>query len=671
MTNRERHCDTKDLLRRIVAGVLLAGVLSMLCFSGAFAQATQPAPNGNGANPQDELNLVEAARMMRESGRVQFNFKDLELVKFLRFMSELLEENLIVDPGVQGKVTLLAQRPLSIKEARQVMLSVLEMNGLSFVTQGGYNRVAPFNKVGSYAVEPMIRKGRQGPGFGEQSVTQVVPLDYVSAGFVLKAIQPNVSTVTVTPLDSGTGVVLSGRATDVQKAMGIIHALDVADSSRITTVFKLEHMPPSSVVNYLNAASQQPNSALSGTVAVADDARQTLLVMAERKGIPEIEALVRRLDVPGVSSEFHVYQLKNAGAKDVAEKLSQLLAMAAGMQADQQGKLPTVAVADEPNNTVIFAASSQRYESIVKILDQLDRRPKQVLIRGLVAEVNMTKLDNAGVDWSTWGGSVTGDAIIGGQLSMGETAIPDTFLEWFQNLTKVESIYTDSSGNDHVITSYEGKGLVFAYVNLLKKFDAINVLSMPRVLCTDSVPASLQVGQVIPQLKSKTSDTSNPSAVQNSYEYKDTGLILKVTPRVRSNNLVVLEIEQIVEDVLTSMASERPVTTKREIKTSITVEDGQTVILGGLMKEAEKSLRQRVPGLSYIPLIGNLFQRTVKQKEKVDLMVFLTPYIVEEPGELSTITREVAESGDLQLSPHEDAVQKRFEQLYREAVKKQ
>jgi len=159
--------------------------------------------------------------------------------------------------------------------------------------------------------------------------------------------------------------------------------------------------------------------------------------------------------------------------------------------------------------------------------------------------------------------------------------------------------------------------------------------------------------------------------VQNSYEYKDTGLILKVTPRVRSNNLVVLEIEQVVEDVLTSMASERPVTTKREIKTSITVEDGQTVILGGLMKEAEKSLRQRVPGLSYIPLVGNLFQRTVKQKEKVDLMVFLTPYIVEEPGELSAITQEVAESGDLQFSPHEDAVQKRFEQLYREAVKKQ
>ncbi|WP_029165314.1 type II secretion system secretin GspD [Aminiphilus circumscriptus] len=670
MTNRERHCDTKDLLRRIVAGVLLAGVLSMLCFSGAFAQATQPAPNGNGANPQDELNLVEAARMMRESGRVQFNFKDLELVKFLRFMSELLEENIVVDPNLKGNVTLLSQRPVSLKEARQVMISVLEMYGLSLVPQPGYTRVASSQKAGATA-DPVVRKGRVGPGLGEQSVTQVVPLDYVSAGFVLKAIQPNIPTVTVTPLDSGTGIVLVGRATDVQKAIGIIHALDVADSSRITRVISLGHIPPSTLVNYLNTLSQQANSALFGVVAVADDARKTLVVVHDPKGAKELDDLVARLDVPSVEGEFHVYQLRNAGAKDVAEKLSQLLAMAAGMQADQQGKLPTVAVADEPNNTVIFAASSQRYESIVKILDQLDRRPKQVLIRGLVAEVNMTKLDNAGVDWATWGGSVTGDAILGGQLSMGETAIPDTFLEWFQNLTKVESIYTDSSGNDHVITSYEGKGLVFAYVNLLKKFDAINVLSMPRVLCTDSVPASLQVGQVIPQLKSKTSDTSNPSAVQNSYEYKDTGLILKVTPRVRSNNLVVLEIEQIVEDVLTSMASERPVTTKREIKTSITVEDGQTVILGGLMKEAEKSLRQRVPGLSYIPLVGNLFQRTVKQKEKVDLMVFLTPYIVEEPGELSTITREVAESGDLQLSPHEDAVQKRFEQLYREAVKKQ
>nr|HPQ38372.1 type II secretion system protein GspD [Synergistaceae bacterium] len=223
----------------------------------------------------------------------------------------------------------------------------------------------------------------------------------------------------------------------------------------------------------------------------------------------------------------------------------------------------------------------------------------------------------------------------------------------------------------NITTTYETQGLMYAYVRLLNKYNAINVLSMPRLLCTDNKESTLMVGENIPQLKASTADNTNPGSVANSYEYKDTGLILKVTPHVRGGKLVALDIEQRVEDVLTAMTSSTPVTSKREIKTSVLVRDGQTVILGGIMKETEKSLKNRVPGLSYIPLIGNLFTSSTKQREKVDLMIFLTPYILETPQDVSDYTQHTVQTDDKPLSPEEEVVQRRLEELYREAVRQQ
>ncbi len=179
------------------------------------------------------------------------------------------------------------------------------------------------------------------------------------------------------------------------------------------------------------------------------------------------------------------------------------------------------------------------------------------------------------------------------------------------------------------------------------------------------------MGQVIPQLSSKTSDITNPNSVQNSYEYKDTGLILKVTPHIRSGNLVSLEIDQTTEDVLTAMTTDTPVTAKRKIQTTVQVEDSKTVILGGLIKEAEKSLKRRVPGLSYIPLLGNLFTRSVKQTEKVELMVFLTPYILEKPSDADKFTKDIVISGDHGLGEAERSLQERFEREYQKVVERE
>lgn len=620
------------------------------------------------ADPTDERNLVQAARAMRSTGKVQLNFKDLELAKFIRFMSELLGENLVVDPGLKGNVSVVSPRAISFKEARQVMLSILEMNSLTLQNMGGYSKVLPASAGPSQDFS--VRKSPRGPGPGEQVVTQVVPLDYVKAGYVVEPVKAAVQGIGIQPLQSQMGVLLTGKATLVQRAVSLIQALDASDSIRAAKVFSLQYASPKLLEGQFNALSKDPGAKVTGILAVADEPSKKLILVGTRQALREAQRIIQALDVPVQSTNFRVYKLQNSDAKKVAEQLSQILAVAAKMQPDAKGTMPTTVVPDLPTNSLVFSAPPEQYAAIERVLEQLDIQPKQVLLRGLVAEVNLTKLDQAGVDWAAWGGGLTGDGVFAGQVEMGNSTIPPMFLEWFRDLTKHDTVTYDRFGNAITTTVYDSKALVYGYVKLLNRFDAINVLSMPRIMCTDNLESSLQVGQVIPQLKGKLSEVNNPSAVQSSYEYKDTGLILKVTPHIRSGNLVALEIEQRIEEVVTASTVDTPTTTKREIKTNVLVENGQTIILGGIIKEAEKSMKSRVPGLSYIPLLGNLFTSTVKQREKVDLMIFLTPYILENPRQAVDVSVQIS-SGDQVPSAAEAETTLRLDKLFKDAVRKQ
>jgi len=617
----------------------------------------------------DEQELVKMAQAMRQAGQVQFNFKNLDLVKFIRFMSELLGENILVDPSAKGSITIVSTRPVSLRESRQVMLSALEMNGLALQSEGGFSKIR--SQSTGPSTDNMVRKGKAGPGYGEEYVVQVVPLEYVAAAYAQSAVSTALGgAVVFFPTETGNGAILSGKATLVQRAVSVLHALDVPDNLRDVHVVDLLYARPSVIAGYITQAGQSGASALTGVTAIGDDTRQKLVFVADRTTAKEVKRLLIEMDVPAKSSGFYVYKLQNADATTVATQLTQVLTLANAALPERAGMIGTVVVPDVPTNSIILNVPQDQYVMMEQLIRQIDVQPKQILLRGLVAEVTLNKLNQAGIDWATWGGSIGGDALVAGQVVMGESGVPSAFLEWYRSLMTHEEIKYDDRGNSYKITEYDSKALLYSYVKLLNKYDAINVLSMPRLLCTDNKESTLQVGQVIPQLKGAVSDTSNPSAVQNSYEYKETGIILKVTPHVRSGTLVALDIDQTLEEVLTTTANATPTTAKRQVKTTVLVQDGQTIILGGLIKEAEKSMKNRVPGLSYIPIVGNLFTTTVKQKEKIDLMIFLTPYILESPQEASEITRQYMVSGDVPGNPEEDLVQKRLEELYRKAVKR-
>ncbi len=654
-------------------------------------QQGQP-QSGTGENmtPEEERNLMNAAEAMRKSGLVQFNFKDMDLVRFMRFMSEVLQENIIVPPNVNSKITIISPHPVTVKESREIMLSTLQMYNFSLQNMGSYSIV----RQGGVSPSPNVHRGKSGPGFGEETVTYIVPIDYITIESIIPALQQSFGpSLIVLPVGNGRDILLQGRATDVNKGVDLIRRMDTPQSARMTRTFELRYGDPATIAAQLNAIAGA-NGPLQGLNAIPDAPSKKVILVGSAAALDRASQIVMDLDVDSKIGDFHIYKLKNIDATAAAEQVGKVLASTTVMLGADAARIPATVVPDVATNSLIFAATQRQYDSLVPILDAIDIQPKQILLRGFIAEINVTNLENNGIDWSILGGQMWDDVLLGGNMSLGENAIPSTFMTWFNDLSKREELL-DRNGSTYSQTNYHAMSLMYATVDLLRRYNAVNILSVPRIMCLDNKESSFQVGQVIPVMKGSTSDLANTNTIQSNYDYKDVGLTLTVTPHIRSGNLVAMDIKQTTEDVMTPSGVTTPITSKREVNTSVVVGNGETIILGGMIKETERSMRRRTPGLSYIPLIGGLFQKISKEKEKVDFVIFLTPTIIETPYEMrgatmraSGFTRSLI-SGDNELNmaalmpeyarndllsvdvgPVEADIDARFRELYQKSLKR-
>ena len=642
--------------KKIFLYTLILTLALVSCAQGAIRRAatnTNTSQANTQANTQasssemteeDEKTLMDAAQAMRRSGLVQFNFKDMDLVRFMRFMSEILQENIIVPPNVNAKITIISPHPVTIRESREIMLSTLQMYNFSLQDMGSYSIV----RQGGASPSPNVHRGRSGPGFGEETVTYIVPIDYITIDSIIPALQQSFgSALMVMPVGNGKDILIQGRATDVRKAMELVRRMDTPQSARTTRTYELKYADPATVAAQINAIAGA-NGPLQGVNALADAPSKKVIIVGNPAMLDKADKIVRDLDVDSKIGDFHIYRLKNIDATAAAEQVGRVLASTATMLGTDAAKFPATVVPDVVTNSLIFAATQRQFDSLVPILDAIDVQPRQILLRGFIAEINVSNLENNGIDWSIVGGQMWDDLLLGGNMSLGEGSVPSTFMTWFNDLSKKEELL-ERGGSTYTVTNYHPMGLMYATIDLLRRYNAVNILSVPRLMCTDNKESSFQVGNVIPVMKGSTSDMSNPTAVQNNYDYKDTGLTLTVTPHIRSGHLVAMDIKQTTEDVMTAPGVPTPITSKREVNTSVVVGDGETIILGGMIKETETSMKRRVPGLSYIPLIGSLFQKISKEKQKVDFVIFLTPQIIENDDDVRATTMRA--SGFSKLLP--------------------
>jgi len=614
----------------------------------------------------------------RKKGEVVLNFQSAEIRDLAEFMSKLTGKNIIVDSAVRGKISLVFTEPVSIKRAWDIFTSALFMHGFGAVEEKGVVKILPLNEAITVA------KIKRKPSKGEL-VVLVYNLRNTDAQTAMNALRPFLSSFArISVHVPSNSVIVADVAENLEKASRILGNIDREDIQGEVMVFKLKHLSARDAVKIVTPLNTIITKRFGTQLIVAaSEEANSLVVFGPRGARKFIENIFSQLDTEEVVSEqrgFYIIPLKFVSAEEISESLQSLLggSRAGGrtiLQRTQrrtqpaytQGRkgkttqpgrpsgpgtgrkpppvqkpIPFITTRegmkigfDRGTNSVLVYATRTEYESLRDLISKLDVRRKQVLIAATIVEASARSLLDIGIKWqvlgkyggASFGGSSLTDiysSFLSGNLIMGA----------FSEVGKTLTI-----GNATLF--FPDLVLLFS---LLETGTGFNIIANPKVLTLDNQPAVIKVGQVVPYAEGVKFDINGQPII--TYDYKEVGLELKVTPRIAEDNLRVtidLALQEIIEFVKNEIGTTSytvPVTSNREVSSDVVVENGQTIIIGGLV--GTKTLRtiEGVPGLSRIPLLGRLFRRDFDQRDKTTLFIFITPYVVSTPEELSKITQE-------------------------------
>ena len=587
-----------------------------------------------------------AAQRSQDSERfISIDFNDVDINVFIKFISELTSENFVVDQRVKGKVTIISPSRISIKEAYRVFESVLEVHGFTTVKAGEVTKIIPSPDARSKNIETRLKEEAASPE--DRVVTQLISLKFASSSEIKKLFAPLVSKNSVILAYPPTNMlIVTDVYSNIKRLIRILNAIDVSGMGQELSIIPLEYADAAKFVKILDSVFQEkrktkaPN--LSTIKFVADERTNTIIVMASEVETSRIIKLIDMLDreTPRGKGRIHVYYLENANAEELAKVLRELPTKKAGTP--EERKVPFISekvklAADKATNSLIIMAGKEDYQVLDEIIKKLDVPRAMVYIECLLMEVDVNKDFSLGVEWQAGGTTTIGgkDAAVGGGFKTPDAIFPTP---------PVVTLPTPEGFALGVITESVTIGdITFpnlaAVVRAYKKDKDVHILSTPQLLTMDNQEAVIIVGKNVPYQTRSAAETGVETYA--SYEYKDVGITLKITPQISKDRLVQLDISQELtklDETTTSLPStDRPTTLKRSIDTTVIVKDGSTVVIGGLIDETISVVEYKVPCLGDIPFFGYLFKSTTKGSEKTNLYVFIQPTVVNNPAEAQAL----------------------------------
>ena len=472
----------------------------------------------------------------------------------------------------------------------------------------------------------------------------VYALTRLNPAKVLPVVKPLLSPRALVLQLSGTPVLIfKDYAVNLARVKELLETLEKEPVLPEVRIFRLTHASVEDLYRNLSPLIQTLVAEKGLTFRIVKDERtNALIVYGNQEVFKEIEAILKELDVPVESQErrFYVLRLKYSSAEDLAKVLRSL--NLERMKLDhKKGKRPTVPgtglriAADKSSNALIVYATPAEFEKVKDLVARLDVRRKQVLLATTVVEISLSKLRDLGVKWQILG--THGGAAFGG------ISESDLYSAVAQGKFIVGALSKSGKTVSVGGTEFFFPELLFLFT-LSEEDSSFRILSNPRILTLDNRKAVINVGQSVPYTTGITYQTNTLPTV--SFEYNDVGLNLTITPHIVGDT-VRLEIHQTIQEVTQVYRAQQgtidfvaPVTSKREISSEVIVDNGQTVILGGLVSRKKQKSLSRVPGFSDVPLVGYLFRRSQSRDERTTLFVFITPYIISSPEELKRITEE-------------------------------
>jgi len=567
----------------------------------------------------------------QQEERWTINLKDAEIREFVDQIAEITGETFVVDPRVKGQVSVVSKAPLSLSEVYQLFLSVMATHGFTVITQGEQARIVPNAEAKAEA-----GGGREAP---DRLETRVIQVQHGSATELIPLIRPLVPQYGhLAAVTSANALIISDRSANITRIEEIIRQLD-QKGAQDYSVLNLQHawvMDAAEVLN--NAITRGQAKGGSSTQVIADARTNRLILLGPPAARAKLVALAQSLDTPTTrSANTRVIRLRHNDAKALAETLGEI---SEGLKTPESGEAKTgkpqsiLIRADESLNALVLLAEPDLVATLEDIVRQLDVPRAQVMVEAAIVEVSGDITDALGVQWAIDGRS--GNRGGAGGVSFGNTGLSvGSVLQAIQD-DKIPEKLPDGAiigvGSDHF----------GALITALSANSKSNLLSTPSLLTLDNQKAEILVGQNVPfQTGSYTTATDGASNPFTTIERKDIGVTLKVTPHINEGATLRLEIEQEISSIAPSTQGVNAVdliTNKRSIKSTILAEDGQVIVLGGLIQDDVTQSNSKVPLLGDIPLLGHLFRSTRDTHIKRNLMVFLRPSVVRDGAGMAALS---------------------------------
>ena len=620
------------------------------------------APEGKGPSPKGEEQLLT------------LNFDNADIYDVVHTLGELLGINYIIDPRVRGTVNIRTSEKVTKKEILPILEAIFRANNLTAVKEGNIYHIIPSAEAPRRFIPPRVGKEKGELAPSDQILIQIVPLNYIPVKDVINLIKPFLSSEAIlTGYEKDNLVIITDFASNIKKVLGIIETLDTDVFKEVKfQLFALKNSKAEDVAKELEqifGALEVPTKTGRGGGASfipIPRINAILVISSLPRLLLEVETWLQQLDQVIAEEEIktYVYFVENGTAKDLADILNQLFGegkpeekkapLAEGKEAplpgrrgrrEQEQRPPETSagressamvgaiagevkiVAHEATNSLIIKATSRDYRIVRQILKELDIMPRQVVIEALIAEVSLDRSTQFGIEALFTTKSTTVGTEFGAiAADIAKRAIPAGGLTY------------------NVV-----RGDVIATLNALASENKVHILSTPKIIASDNKEASIDVGAEVPLVSTEFRDVVAAGRVQTTIERRDTGVILKVTPHINSTGLVTLDLDlEVSEAQPKTVAGQTDISIfQRKALTSLVVQDGQTLLIGGLMEDTRRRSREEVPFFGRLPLLGNLFSSTNRSMKQTELIALITPHVVRTLEEAEKVTKDYKDKVDI------------------------
>jgi general secretion pathway protein D len=650
------------------------------------------------------LVLLIAFSLFTHAEKVNVNFKNLEIGDFIKMVGKITGKNILIDGDIKGKINFVSNKPIEKSELIPLANAILESKKMTLIDQGSYYQVVRSPDAAGKGLpvrnSSSINRRKNRSGSME---TVIFKLNRINAAVIRTKIKPLLhKSAKVVSFKNNNLLAITAYPRTLKSIKKLIDKIEHGERKR-SRIITLENAYVKTVYPNILTMSKTlfPQDIVSEKVAVMkDDNSNSIILVGNRRNVDRLIEYIKRLDIVGEDEDIqrmYVIPLKNSNVEEMEKILGKLLpqmtnnlGISGSVHAIVKGKkaispkggrsLPkkdkkikkAVIASDVERNALIILANSTQIQNIRQTIEALDIEKAQVYIKAKIVEVNTDLSEKIGVKYGFSGGAITSKGVFSLLASSGAKPLAISselmsFLNQGGTKTNYDSegrvISTESSDTFSFDSGIKQIFSMGVQLDLLKQNGAAQILSEPSVLSTNNKESTIYVGRTQSIITQSQQSTQGSSNVLNNYTREDIGITLKVKPRLSSNNKVSLEVETKIEDILpgSGSAADRPTTTKRSVKTNAIVNNAETIILGGLIKTATGKSSTKIPILGDIPILGRLFTSQGEAKSKINVVIYLTPYIVKKSTDLVTLRKNLDEL---------DSIQEKFNKIVLDRLEK-